>query len=72
MVDNFQAKYAALTIPYPADQGTLGGVYLYIFRLELGHILYFQQLMPKVLNRRPQQLLSVPHLSLELLTSRLS
>ena len=26
MVDNFQAKYAALSIPYPADQGTLAAI----------------------------------------------
>ena len=25
MVDNFQAKYSALDIPYPSDQGTLAG-----------------------------------------------
>ena len=25
MVDNFEAKYAALTIPYPSDQGSLAG-----------------------------------------------
>merc|ERR550525_1579989 len=26
MVDNFQAKYSALDIPYPSDQGTLAAI----------------------------------------------
>ena len=26
MVDNFEAKYAALTIPYPSDQGSLAAI----------------------------------------------
>ena len=71
MVDNFQAKYAALSIPYPADQGTLAGWNRILIFHEI-NFYSFQQLMPRVLNRRPQLLLSVQLLLLELLTSRLS
>ena len=53
MVDNFQKKYGALTIPYPSDQGTLKGKISTMLNHTCHHcIVSFQQLMTRLLSRK--------------------
>ena len=68
MVDNFQKKYEALTIPYPSDQGSLKGKIVSDAFSFIILYLILQLLTTKLLSRKLHLLLFVPSPTQELVS----